>query len=287
MKRIISLVLVAVMLVVSFTVCANADDEKVILSVCTTHYPLKTNCTLLRIVLNNKYVSFGDDVVVKVISKGYNNEETSQVYSSDSLVCMFEKDRTAKEANPVIYIKDSLDPYQFGRVIIKKDSVFDKDGNGNPGVSVSTSGIGKYCISSRPTDSQLYMDKKFVVGQDVTFYFAFPVDFYYDGELIGENTDELDFTFDKTGDHCIEVYKFGIMIDKYEFHIEYDDPTGRAEEQFGNSVDGFLTSLSLFPLSGVFGLFFPILGYAAFLGPVLSGENMVASFFNLVASWFK
>lgn len=281
------MMLIAAILIVPFSVCASADDEKVIMNIGTTHYPLKTGTTLLRIVLNSKYVSFGDDVVVKVISKGYNNEEKSQVYSGDSLVCVFEKDRTAKEANPVIYVKDSLEPYQFGHVIIKKDSVFDKDGNGNPGKSVSTSGVGDYRISSNPTDSQLYMDKKFVVGQDITFYFGFPVDFYYDGEPIGENTDELDFTFDKTGDHCIEVYKFGIMIDKYEFHIEYEDTVGRAEEQFGNSVSGFLTSLSLFPLSGVFGLFFPILGYAAFLGPVLSGENMVASFFNLVASWFN
>lgn len=281
------MLLIAAMLIVPFTVCANADGEKVITTVGTTHYPVKTGTTLLRIVLDNKYVSFGDDVVIKVISEGYSGEKESQVYSGDSLVCVFEKDRITKETNPVIYVKDSLNPYMFGHVIIKENSVFDKDGNGNPGKSVSTSYARYYRISSNPSHSQLYMDKKFVVGQDLTFYFGFPVDFYYDGELIGENTDELDFTFDKTGDHCIEVYKLGIMIDRYEFHIEYEDTVGRAEEQFGNSVSGFLTSLSLFPLSGVFGMFFPILGYAAFLGPVLSGENMVASFFNLVASWFN
>ncbi|MBR4766983.1 MAG: hypothetical protein IK085_09510 [Clostridia bacterium] len=287
MKRLITLLLAATMIIVPLSVCANAEGERTIVEIGTTLYPVKTGTTLLRIVLNSKYVSFGDDIVVKVISEGYSHETTSKVYSGDSLVCLFEKDRKTKETNPVIYVKDSLEPYHFGYVIIKENSVFDNDGNGNPGISYSTPSYSTYRLSSNPPDSQLYMEKRYVVGQDLTFYFAFPVDFYYDGELIGENTDELKFTFDKTGDHLIEVYKFGILIEKYEFHIEYDDPVGRAEEQFGYSVDSFLTSLSLFPFSGVFGMFFPILGYAAFLGPFLSGGNMVASFFNLVASWFN
>ncbi len=305
MKKIISVILCALItlsacLITAFATDEDEEDNYIHIAFST----VDSDDTMLIISLDEKYVSFGEDISVDFTTFSANDEnidideidETNATFetvtlSGDDLVSVKEKPADKDENGEYcfdyflfIYIPHAgnISQNNFYKAEIPENTVFDAQGNGNKKITLNC----LYRAFLWADGDCGYLTSGFSEKTKISFYISgytyAPFDYYLDDDLVAENCVYYTINKAEKGTHTLTVKKLGIVIDEVTFDVYEIDKLATIAALFGESGIYLLTSLWSVPLSGLLFVIFPPLGVAGLAAPFAS----IGAFFSAIVNSF-
>jgi hypothetical protein len=305
MKKIISMLLAAVMLVIPLSVLANADEENPVESTeakdeTTIEFaptPEFDNDNMLIIKFDKRYVSAcsnKQDITIEITTKTVDSTDdengdgddggdesdddydenatySTVTFSGDDLIFVKEDDDDYFSPFIAAYILHAgdIDYYNFYRAVISENTVFDAQGKGNKVITLTSM---TQCFMWVDSDCGYHFNDTLMEKTDIFFYLdsRIPADFYLDGELVAEDSVYYIMKNAERGTHTVSAKKLGIVVDEITFNANKIDKGATILGLFAESGMYFLTSLYAFPLAPLLGLIIPPLGIAGLASPFVA-----------------